>query len=335
MNRIGRISLYSFAAALLFAGCEPKGIEESASAAGTAPSPSAQEAQLARGEYLVNHVGLCFYCHSEVDWQAPGYPQIPGTRGGGAPFEEDGLPGRVVSRNITPHTLGDCTDEEIARAIRQGAGCDGSRLFPVMPYFFFGAMSDEDTQAVVAYLRTLEPIANDLERTEIPEEVWATIPPAPPITAPIQAPDPSDKVAYGRYLATIGLCVECHTPLDPMGAPIQSLTFAGGRVFAGPWGKVATANLTSAPSGIPYYDEETFREVLRTCKVGARQLNHLMPCEYYKGMTDEDISALFAFLQTLEPVAHSVSNVDEPTPCRRCGVAHGLGELNKELPSAR
>ncbi len=230
--------------------------------------------------------------------------------------------------NITPHTLGDCSDQEIARAIRGGTGCDGTRLFPVMPYFFFRAMSDDDTAAVVAYLRTLEPIENDLATTEIAEEVWATIPQLPPLTEPVSAPDPSDPVAYGGYLATVGLCVECHTPLSPAGAPIQELSFAGGRILAGPWGTVATANLTTDVTGIPYYDEPTFKEVMRTCKVGARELNHLMPCEFYKGLTDDDLSALYAFLRSIPPVAHSVSNVDEPTPCPLCGGTHGLGERN-------
>lgn len=337
MIRVGRAFRIGLAAAALLVGCqesEPTG--ESGSAVGEAPaaaSVSAEEARLARGDYLVNHVGICFYCHSEIDWEAPGFPQVAGTRGGGAVFPEESVPGLAVSRNITPYALGDCTDEEIVLAIREGKGCDGTRLFPVMPYFFFNSMSDDDVAAVVAYLRTLEPIENQLPRTEIPDEVWATIPHAPPVTEPVEAPDPSNRVAYGGYLATIGLCAECHTPLTPEGAPIEELAFAGGRILAGPWGTVATANLTPDPSGIPYYDEEMFREVLRTCKVGARQLNYLMPCEFYKGLTDEDISAIFAFLQSLPPVAHSVSNVEDPTPCPRCGLTHGLGERNQPLPS--
>jgi len=332
VHGVRRIARLSVTALVVLIGCQSQPADESG--ADQAPALSAEEVRLARGEYLVNHVGICLYCHSQVDWQSPGFPLVEGTLGGGAPFIEESVPGRVVARNITPHTLGDCTDEEIARAIREGMGCDGSRLFPVMPYFFLGTMSDEDVMSVVAYLRTLEPIANELPRTEVPEEVWAAIPSVPPITEPIGSPDPSDTMAYGGYLATIGLCVECHTPLDPTGAPIGELAFAGGRVLAGPWGTVASANLTPAPSGIPYYDEATFREVLRTCKVGARALNHLMPCEFYEGMTDQDIGAIFAFLQTLAPVEHAVSNVDDPTPCPRCGLTHGLGERNEKLPPA-
>ena len=335
MFRVGSVFVIGLIAIALLAGCQESGpAGEAGGEAGGAPAAApAEEARLARGEYLVNHVGICFYCHSERDWQTTGYPEVAGTRGGGAPFPDEGVPGVVVSRNITPYTLGDCTDEEIAKAIREGTGCDGTWLFPAMPYHFYRSMSDDDVAAVVSYLRTLEPIENELPPTEVPDEVWATIPDLPPISEPVTAPDPSNKVAYGGYLATIGLCVECHTPLTPQGAPIEELAFAGGRVFVGPWGTVASANLTPDPTGIPYYDEATFREVLRTCKVGARQLNYLMPCEFFKGLTDEDISALFAFLQSLPPVAHAVSNVDAATPCPRCGLPHGLGQRNQPPPA--
>lgn len=58
-----------------------------------------------------------------------------------------------------------------------------------------------------------------------------------------------------------------------------------------------------------------------------------MPCEYFKGLTDEDVSALFAFLRTLPPAAHNVTNTDAPTPCPRCGQPHGLGERNRPAPA--
>ena len=84
-----------------------------------------------------------------------------------------------------------------------------------------------------------------------------------------------------------------------------------------------------------YFDEALFRDALHTCKVKSRELNHIMPCEYYKGLADEDVSAIFAFLRSLPPVAHDVSNVDDSTPCPRCGQPHGLGERNEPMPAAR
>lgn len=296
------------------------------------PAAAQKEARLARGRYLVEHVGICLLCHSEVDWKAKGFPPVAGTEGGGAVFPDKAVPGRVVSRNITPHAIGDCTDQQITRAIREGLGCDGSTLFPVMPYHFYRTMSDDDVAAVVAYVRALKPVTRALPKNDIPEPVMASLPAPEPITQPVIAPPRADKAAYGRYLATIGLCVECHTPVDQQGAPLPGLAFAGGRILEGPWGRVASANLTTDASGIPYYDEALFRSVLHTCKVKARELNHIMPCEYYKGLTDADVSAIFAFLRTLPSVAHDVSNIDAPTPCPRCGQPHGLGERNEKTP---
>jgi hypothetical protein len=55
------------------------------------------------------------------------------------------------------------------------------------------------------------------------------------------------------------------------------MEFAGGWVLKGPWGAVASANITPDPSGIPYYDEATFLGVMRTGRVGkARKLNVLI-----------------------------------------------------------
>lgn len=331
MKSVDRFLLATAGVAVL-AGCTGGG------SGSASPAPAQQagagEARIARGKYLVDHVGICMYCHSAIDWKAPGHPQVAGSQGGGAVFPDKAVPGRVVARNITPAAIGDCSDAEITRAIREGVGCDGSHLFPAMPYHFFRAMSDDDVASVVAYLRTLAPIENELPKNEIPAEVWASLPPPEPVSQPVPTPDRADKPAYGRYLATIGLCVECHTPVDPTGAPLHGLDFAGGRILDGPWGRVASANLTPDASGIPYYDEALFKDVLRTCKVKSRELNHIMPCEYYKGLSDEDVSAIFSFVRSLPPVAHDVNNVDEATACRRCGQPHGLGARNEPMPAA-
>ena len=55
-----------------------------------------------------------------------------------------------------------------------------------------------------------------------------------------------------------------------------------------------------------------------------------MPFEYFRNMTDDDLRDLFAYIRSIPPVAHRVSNDDPPTPCPVCGQTHGLGELNKK-----
>lgn len=296
-----------------------------------AAEPSPEEALIERGRYLAEGPGHCFYCHSEVDWATPGFPEVAGRKGVGARFPDKSVPGKVYSSNITTDGrtgIGSWTDEEIGAAIREGVSRDGTRLFPVMPYLGFARMSDQDLTAVIAYLRTLEPVENQVPSRELPQPVVEALPPHQPITGPVPHPDESNRLENGAYLASIGNCFDCHTPFTPQGQPIIELAFAGGRALNGPWGEVVSGNLTSDPSGIPHYDENLFIETMRTCQSGARELHRLMPCRFYENMTDEDLGAIFTWIQTLQPIRHRVSNIDPPTPCRLCGGSHGLGDMN-------
>ena len=305
--------------------------EHSASQTTASESLDPQEAAIERGRYLVEGPTHCFYCHSEIDWATPEFLEVVGRKGVGALFPDRSVPGKVYSSNITTDGetgIGSWTDSEIGTAIREGVSRDGTRLFPVMPYMGFAQMSDQDLAAVIAYLRTLDPIENQVPSRELPQPVVESLPPHQPLTGPVPHPDESNRIEYGAYLASIGNCFDCHTPFTPQGQPIMELAFAGGRAINGPWGDVVSGNLTSAPSGIPHYDEDLFIATMRTCQSGARELHQLMPCRFYDKMTNEDLAAIFAWMQTLPPIAHRVSNTDPPTPCNLCGGTHGLGEMN-------
>jgi hypothetical protein len=126
--------------------------------------------RLARGQYLVQNVTLCILCHSEQNFKAPGTPIIPGTLFAGIHFDEEGLPGDVYSANRTPDAetgAGAWTDDQWARAIREGIGHDGRALFPMMPYEHFRSMSDEDVAAVIVYLKTIQPIKHREPSTKL------------------------------------------------------------------------------------------------------------------------------------------------------------------------
>jgi len=96
----------------------------------------------------------------------------------------------------------------------------------------------------------------------------------------------------------------------------------------GPWGDVSTANITPDASGISYYDEALFIEVMRTGYVKARELNSIMPFGAFKNLTDEDLKAMFAYLRTVKPVQHRVDNAQPPTYCKLCRQKHGGGDQN-------
>src|SRR5262249_18608397 len=112
--------------------------------------------RLARGRYLAVGLAGCMECHSQHDWKAHGAPVLPGTEGAGQWIDTPDLPGRVVPPTLTADPkpgAGSWTDDQLARAIREGIGHDGRPLSPLMPYQPLRNMSDEDLASIVVYLR--------------------------------------------------------------------------------------------------------------------------------------------------------------------------------------
>lgn len=278
--------------------------------------------QVERGEYLAHHVASCIDCHSERDFTLFSGPIVPGTEGmGGEVFTpEMGFPGTFYARNLTPHNLGEWTDGEIYRTITTGVTRSGEPLFPVMPYPSYARMDPDDVRAIIAYIRTLEPISNETPESQpdFPFNLIMRTIPGP--AQPMERPPKSDTLAYGEYLTTIAACQDCHTPVD-QGAFIDSLFMAGGREFEMPWGTVRSSNITSHDrTGIGAWRREQFVTRFKQYDVPYDSLdsvpegafNTIMPWAMYAGMTEEDLSAIFRYLQTLEPIEHSVTRFTPP-----------------------
>jgi mono/diheme cytochrome c family protein len=298
----------------------------------TAQKFEATPQRLERGRYIFNSLAGCVDCHSEHDPNGPDHLVLATMQGSGEVMPFTDLPGLVVAPNLTSDAqTGAATwsDDQLARAIREGIGHDGRALFPMMPYEHYRKMSDEDLASVVVYIRSLPPIHHELPKTEIVFPVKYLIRSAPqPVTVPVSAPDHSNQSQWGGYLVNMAGCYDCHTPMDH-GQPIAGLEYAGGQVFQGSWnGTVASANITPDASGIGYYDETLFLQVLRTGYVKARKLNALMPIDQYKGLSDEDLKAMFAFLRTVKPAKHRVDNTEAATFCKLCRSRHGAGQEN-------
>ena len=120
------------------------------------------DAAVDRGKYLVVVAG-CNDCHT------PGFffgkPDMTRYLGGSdVGFEIPGL-GVFNGRNITPDKetgIGAWTDEQIAAAITTGKRPDGRQLAPIMGYAAFSYMSKEDVAAVIAYLRSIPAVKNQV-----------------------------------------------------------------------------------------------------------------------------------------------------------------------------
>ena len=121
---------------------------------------AADPAAVARGKYLVTITG-CNDCHT------PGYffgkPDMARFLGGSeVGFEMPGL-GVFYGPNLTPDKvtgLGNWTDAQIVAAIQEGKRPDGRMLAPSMPWHAFAALTKQDVNAIVAFLRSLPPVVN-------------------------------------------------------------------------------------------------------------------------------------------------------------------------------
>lgn len=274
------------------------------------------EAQVERGQYLAEHVTVCIDCHSTRDWTKFSGPIKPGTYGrGGDVFNEDmGMPGTFYAKNITPHNLKDWTDGEIYRTITTGVTKDGRSMFPVMPYPSYGKMDPEDVKSIIAYIRTLEPIEYESPDSEVNFPMNFILRTIPQPADPMERPSLEDTVAYGKYITTIGGCADCHTPQN-QGADIEGMYLAGGFEFKGPFGTVRSSNITPhEQTGIGNMSKEKFVNRFKQYDIPVdslpdveeKQFNTIMPWQMYAGMTKQDLEAIYAYLQTVEPVENKV-----------------------------
>jgi mono/diheme cytochrome c family protein len=279
--------------------------------------------RLARGHYLVQSLLGCESCHTPRDWTQHGAPMLAGKELVGQQLTFADFPGTLVAPNLTPDPetgSGGWTDDQIARAIREGVKHDDTILFPAMPYSEYKTLSDEDLASVVVYLRSVPPVRNPLPRTHINFPVnYLVRSAAEPVLEPVPGPDPSSPVARGKYLVRLGC--GCHNVNESLG-------YAGGERLTGPWGDAVSVNLTPDASGISYFSEATFITALRTGYVGARKLNSVMPFGEFKNLTDDDLKAVFSYLRTLPPVKHRVDNTLAATYCKLCKQKHGGGDQN-------
>jgi len=279
---------------------------------------------LARGTYLVENVLLCNDCHSERDWTLYSGPAKPPYGAGRECMTrqtqaigirvsegEGNFPGILCIRNITPDPesgVGDWTDGEIIRALREGVDHQGLGLFPIMPYFIYRSISDQDAEAIVAYMRTLEPISAQRPERDIDFPMSTLIELFPePLDGPVPHPDETDTVAYGEYLATIARCGFCHTPRQNQGKDgIPGRSFSGGVPFALGSKVTPSKNLTPHETGIGTWTKDAFiarfKQFGEPRPVSSLEENTLMDWSAYAGITEADLGAIFDFLQSLPPV---------------------------------
>ena len=284
---------------------------------GTAASALAQGAAVERGRYLVTTIMACGNCHTPKD--AQGRP-VAGKElsGGGVGF--DIPPYLGVAANITPDRetgIGDWSDAEIKRALTHGErpakGPQAGRpLAAPMAANFFKAILPGDLEAIVAYLRSVPAVKNAVAapvyRAPVMRDAFATA------DRGFTEADLKDTARRGAYLATIGHCMECHTPQGERGVLLFDTALgAGGRAFLpsfvkglpADWKGSVSRNVTAdRERGLgAWSDAEIKSAIAQGVGRDGRRLEMPMPYEWYAGIKDDDLDALVAYLRTLTSIS--------------------------------
>ena len=136
-----------------------------------------------------------------------------------------------------------------------------------------------------------------------------------------------EEIARGRYLAIAGDCAGCHNA--PGGAP-----YAGGLPIETPFGTLVSPNITpDRETGIGAWTDDEFVNAMRDgTRRGGEHLYPAMPYTYYTKAAREDVLAIRAYLQTLEPVRNEVKANQLPFPFN---VRASMRGVERTIPQAR
>ncbi|MSQ71707.1 MAG: c-type cytochrome [Betaproteobacteria bacterium] len=266
---------------------------------GSSAAQAQKGASMERGKYLMDSVVACGNCH--VARGEKGTPMFDKGLSGGMMFDEP--PFKAIASNITPDPetgIGNWTNAQLGKAIREGVRPDGSIIGPPMPMEFYRKMSDADLASIVAYLKAQPPVKNAVAKSEYRMPLPASYGPA---LKKVATPSSKNKVRYGKYLADIGHCMECHTPREKGHLNMKKVG-AGGQMFMGPWGESIARNLTPHDSGLKDWSDAEIARVVRegSGKDGTPR-KPPMAFGWYQNISDEDMNALIAYLRSLKPKA--------------------------------
>jgi len=222
--------------------------------------------------------------------------------------------GEIWASNITPstsHGIGNYTEADFAKAVREGVRKDGAHLYPAMPYTSYAKLTDEDIHALYVYfMQAVAPVDEEARTTELPfpfsvrssMAAWNLL----FLDKTPFKPDPAQSAQWNRgaYLVEgLAHCSSCHSPRGLMMQEVGGKAFAGGSL--GDW---YAPNITSHPiSGIGGWTDDELAQYLKTGRAeGKGQAGGGMAEAVTNSLSklrDEDISAIVTYLRTVPAVA--------------------------------
>lgn len=272
-------------------------------------------ALIKRGEYLAK-AGDCMACHTNTPKKGKAFA------GGLAmvtPF------GTIYSPNITPDKktgIGNWTDEQFIKAMREGISPSGHYYFPAFPYYYFSKVSTDDLKAIKAYLENIPAVEQENIEADMVKPFnfrflqlgWRLLF-FRSENANLFQPNPklSAELNRGAYLVDgLGHCAMCHSPSYhliskslPLGAPIKKYDLTGAKVqgFLAP--DITKANLSTIS------DDEIVRVFTHDHMIGGGtiegpmlEVNH----DSLNQLSSSDLLAIAKYLKTVESKAQPVAS---------------------------
>lgn len=263
--------------------------------------------QIKRGEYLAK-AGDCIACHTN----SPDH---------GKPFA-GGLPmqtpfGTIFSPNITPDKetgIGNWTDADFIKAMREGISPSGHRYYPAFPYLYFNKVTTDDLLAIKAYLDSLPPVHQPNEKNKMVwpfnwrflQSGWRILFFNPVKTGPYK-PNPHESAQWNRgaYLVEgLGHCAMCHTPSYyiftkqlPLGAPIQKYNLTGAPIQGYLAPNISKSNLANIS------DEELIKVFTHNQLIGGGTIEGPMleaNQDSLRYLSHDDLLAIATYLKSVE-----------------------------------
>ena len=249
-------------------------------------------ASVAWGGHLQHCITGCSECH--------------GDHFQGKKFADDPAFGRLYAPNITCGKGGRLTDiGPFERAVRHGIRHDGTALW-IMPSHHYTYLSDDDVAALYAYLVSVAPVDG-----EQPDRKLGPIGRMLLVQGKLtfvfadrinqDAPRPAKPQAgptaeYGQYLARVS-CIGCHGP-----------NLSGGVIYGSDPTWPPSANLTRGGIAAQYTEQDFFTALREGKRPGGAALNPVMPWQLMRDMTDDEIRALWLYLQSAPPAPYGSGN---------------------------
>lgn len=264
---------------------------------------------IARGKHVVYSMAHCIDCHSNENTDSLQQLGIEPAMSGGRKFA---IPlGDIYSRNITSDMetgIGKLTDAELARTLYYGVDSKGRAMIDFMPYH---NVSEEDMTAIISYLRTLKPVKNKVPENEYNAmgkllKAFLLKPVGPKGSIPKTVVKDTSAV-YGSYIVNnVANCAGCHTQRGPTGELVGE-HLAGGNPFSEPGLDTLTPpNLTPHTESRMYgWSKQHFIDRVRMGKL----IKHShMPWNSYKKMTDDELTAVYNYLQSVKPAPTTINS---------------------------